>query len=202
MYTQYSLPVIHPSFELLKRSAKILHFIAASAILVTALHQWQVHNANGVLCVTQMIIGVDILLLVFFTGQVLTEAPKLNLVFRFIESVALLGIAYMLFSDGHLFLGLMNLFAAAGYFFLLHREARVIRSEIVNIKPTGITMPDLVKDVELGWNEIKTIIPHYHSIIIETFRDKKVEFNFRNNLKIDELQQLDDFCKQHLTKHC
>jgi hypothetical protein len=68
----------------------------------------------------------------------------------------------------------------------------------VDIKPTGITMPDLVKDVELGWNEVKAIVPKYHSIIIETFRNKKIELNFRNNLKIDELQELDDYCKQYL----
>ena len=198
MYTQYSLPVIHPAFELLKRSAKILHFIAASAILVTALHQWQVHHANIVLCITQGIIALDIYLLVFFTGNVLTEAPKLNLIFRFIESMALLGISLMLFADGHILFGMLHLAAAAGYFFLLHREVRVIRSETINIKPTGVIMPNLVKDVELGWNEIKAIIPKYHSIIIETFRNKKIELNFRNNLKIDELQQLDDFCKQYL----
>ncbi len=198
MYTQYSLPVIHPAFELLKRSARILHFIAASAILVTALHQWQVHHANIVLTITQGIIALDIYLLVFFTGNVLTEAPKLNLIFRFIESMALLGIACMLFRDGHILFGMLHLAASAGYFFLLHREVRVIRSETINIKPTGIIMPNLVKNVELGWNEIKNIIPKYHSIIIETFRNKKIELNFRKNLKIDELQQLDEYCKQYL----
>lgn len=200
MYTQYSLPVVHPSFELLKRSARILHFIAASVILVTALHQWRVHHASLLICITQLVIALDIFLLVFFTGQVLTEAPKLNLIFRFIESLTLLGITIMLLSDHHTGLGLLTMLAATGYFFLLHREARVIRSETVNIKPTGITMPDLLKDVELGWNEIKMIVPRYHSIIIETFRNKKIELNFRKNLKIDELERLDDFCKLHMAQ--
>ena len=34
MPTQYSIPVIYPPFELLKRSSGIFHFIAASVILI------------------------------------------------------------------------------------------------------------------------------------------------------------------------
>ncbi|MEI8059484.1 MAG: hypothetical protein WCG67_04940, partial [Ferruginibacter sp.] len=58
--------------------------------------------------------------------------------------------------------------------------------------------PDFFKDAEIGWNEVKTIIPKYHSIVIETLCHKKMELNLRRNLKIDELEQIDDFCKKHL----
>ena len=109
-----------------------------------------------------------------------------------------MGIAFTLMNDGHNWFGFMHLIVAAGYLFLFHREWRVIRSEAVDIKATGITVPNFVKDAEIGWHEIKTIIPQYHSIIIETLRHKKIEFNLRQNLKIDELEQIDEFCRKHL----
>ena len=196
--TQYSIPVVHPAFELLKRSARILHFLAASVIVINAVHLLQAHNATRVLCYTQMIIAADIFLLVFFGGVLLIEAPRLNLIFRLIESLTLLGIAITLMNDGHNWYGFMHVIIAAGYLFLFRREWRVIRSEAVDIRPTGITVPNFVKDAEIGWHEIKTIIPKYHSIIIETLRHKKIEFSLRQNLKIDELEQIDEFCRKHL----
>jgi hypothetical protein len=198
MQTQYSIPVVHPAFELLKRSARILHFIAASAILINALHILQAHNGNKLFCYSQMVIAADVFLLVFFGGVLLIEAPRMNLIFRLIEALTLLGIGMTLIDDGHKWYGAFHLLAAAGYFFLFKRERRVLQSEAIDIKSTGITVPDFVKDAEISWNEIKTIIPKYHSIIIETLRHKKMEFNLRRNLKIDELEQIDDFCKKHL----
>ncbi|WP_462248702.1 hypothetical protein [Ferruginibacter sp.] len=198
MPTQYSLQIVHPAFELLKRSARVLHFIAASIILINALHLLQVHNGNKLLCYTQMVIAVDIFLLVFLGGVLLIEAPKLNLIFRMIEVLTLFGISLTLMSDGHNWLGIVHLLVSAGYLFLFYREWRVIRSEAVDIRQTGITVPNFVKDAEISWHEIKTIIPKYHSIIIETLLNKKIEFNLRKNLKIDELEQIDDFCKKHL----
>lgn len=198
MPTQYSLQIVHPAFELLKRSARVLHFIAASIILINALHTLQAHGGSKLLCYTQMVIAADIYLLVFFGGVLLIEAPRLNLIFRLIEALALLGIASSLITDGHNWFGLLHLMVSAAYLFLFRRERRVIRSEAVDIKPTGITIPNFAKDVEISWDEIKTIIPKYHSIIIETFCNKKVEFNLRQNLKIDELEQIDDFCRKHM----
>ncbi len=147
-----------------------------------------------------MIIAVDIFLLVFLGGVLLIEAPKLNLIFRMIEVLTLFGISLTLLSDGHNWLGMVHLLVSAGYLFLFYREWRVIRSEAVDIRQTGITVPNFVKDAEISWNEIKIIIPKYHSIIIETLLNKKIEFNLRKNLKIDELEQIDDFCKKHLIK--
>jgi hypothetical protein len=198
MQTQFNLPVVHPAFELLKRSARILHFIAASVILINAVHLLQVHNGNKILCYTQMVIAADIYLLVFFGGVVLVEAPRLNLIFRLMEALTLFGITVTLMTDGHSWLALLHGFSVAGYLFLFYREWRVIRSESVDIKSTGISVPNFVRDMEIGWNEIKTIVPRYHSIIIETLRNQKIEFSLRHNLKIDELEQIDEFCKKHL----
>ncbi len=198
MQNQYSLQVVHPAFELLKRSARILHFIAASVIFINAIHLIQLHNGNKVLYYTQMIIAVDIYLLVFFGGVLLIEAPRLNLIFRLIELLTIIGIGFILISDGHYWFGYLHLMLSTGYLFLFYREWRVFQSEAIDITQTGITVPDFVKNTEISWTEIKTIIPKYQSIIIETLRNKKIELNLRQNLKIDELAQIDDFCQKHL----
>ncbi|MBP6432996.1 MAG: hypothetical protein KA319_14640 [Ferruginibacter sp.] len=198
MNSKFSLQVVHPAFELLKKSAKILHFIAAAAILLNAWHDWQVHNESLVLSITQAILGIDILLLVFFTGNLLMESPKLNLIFRFIETIVLLAIAISLLMIGHTVIGLLHIAAAIGYYILLHREARVLRNEDVEIKATGILIPNLLKDVEISWADVKTIIPQYHSVVIETLKNKRIQFDLRKNLKIDELEQINDFCSKHL----
>jgi hypothetical protein len=198
MQASYLLPVIHPSFELLKKSAKVLHFLAAAAILANAFHQYRSHDGSVALCITQGIIALDIFILVFFTGDTLMQVPKLNIIFRIIETLMLLGIAIILFLGNHIIFGLAHLAASFGYYFLLHREVRVIKAENVRIQSTGVTLPDLQKDAEIGWHEIKSIIPKYHSIVVETFRNKKLEFNLRQNLKIDELEKLNDFCRQHM----
>ncbi len=200
MPTQYSIPVIHPAFELLKRSSRILHFIAASVIVFNAIHQLQTQTANPLLCYAQLIIAGDIFILVFFGGSLAVDAPRFNLVFRLIESLALLGIAFSLMNTGSNSPGFIHLFASLGYFFLFYREWRVLRSESIDIRSTGITIPNFSKDTELGWNEISAILPEYHSIIIKTIRNKTIAFKLRKNLKIEELQQIDDFCQKHLIK--
>ena len=147
---------------------------------------------------TQLVIAADVYLLIFLGGPLLIVAPRLNLIFRFVEALTLLGIGATLASDGLGWLAFVHAIMGAGYGFLFYREWRVIHSEAVDIKPTGITLPNFVKDAEIGWNEIKTIIPKYHSIIIETFRHKRISFQLRNNLKIEELEQIDDFCQKYL----
>ena len=200
MQTQYSLQIVHPAFELLKRSARILHFIAASVIFIDALHLLIAHDGNKLICYMQMVIAVHIFIMVFLGGVLLVEAPRLNLIFRLCEALTLFGIAVTLLTDGHTWYSLIHFVASGGYLFLFYREWRVMRSEAVDITATGITIPNFLKDAEISWNEIKSIIPKYHSIIIETLRNQKIEFNLRENLKIDELGQIDEFCKKHLIK--
>jgi hypothetical protein len=199
MFTQFSIPVVHPSFELLKRSARVLHFIAASVIAVNAWHELQENDSSRMLAITQLIIAADIYLLIFFGGNVLEALPRINLIFRLFEALALMGIGFMLMADGYNVLSLLHFLLAGGYCFLFYREWRVIKSEAVDISQTGVTLPNFVKDAEISWADIKTIIPHYRSIVIETLRRQKIEFALRENLKIEELQQIDDFCQKHLS---
>jgi hypothetical protein len=115
-----------------------------------------------------------------------------------IETLTLAGIAFTLFSYKHIISGWIHLIVSAGFLFLFYREWRIMRSEAINIRQTGVSIPNFIKDEEIGWPEIKTIIPKYHTIVIETIRNKTIQFQLRRNLKIEELQQIDDFCRQHL----
>lgn len=198
MNSQYSLPVVHPSFELLKRSGRFLHFVAASLIMVNAIQDLQSAGASQVGAYLQLIIAADIFLLIFFGASLLTEAPRFNLLFRLIEVLTLGGIGIMLIGDGHSGYGAMHLLMSFGFFLLFYRERRVMRSEVINIKATGISMPNFIKDAEMGWYEIKEIKPGYHSILIETFRNTRISFHLRRNLKIEELQQIDEFCRKQM----
>ncbi|MEP7145256.1 MAG: hypothetical protein ABI707_20395 [Ferruginibacter sp.] len=198
MPDQYFLPVIHPAFELLKRSARMLHFIGASIILINGLYLLQEDQSHQLLCYLQMIIAAEIYLVLFLGKSLLRNSPELNVFSRMIESITLMGIGLTLASYGHIFIGCVHLLISAGYFFLFYREWRIMRSESINIRQTGITIPNFIKDEEIAWPDIKSIIPRYHSIIIETFRHKKIQFKLRKNLKIEELQQIDEFCRQHL----
>jgi hypothetical protein len=199
MFTQFSIPVVHPSFELLKRSARVLHFIAASVIAVNAWHELQEQDSSRMLAITQLIIAADIYLLIFLGGNVLEALPRINLIFRLIESLALMGIGFMLISDGYPLLSTVHFLLAGGYFFLFYREWRVVKSEAVDISQTGISLPNFIRDAEISWTDVKAIMPHYRSIVIETFRRKKIEFTLRENLNMEELQQIDEFCQKHLS---
>jgi hypothetical protein len=199
MPTQFFLPVIHPAFELLKRSAWMLHFIATSIILINGLYFFQLPGAPKLLCYLQFIIVAELYLVLFFGKGLLVQSPLLNVFFRVIESLTLTGASFYHISFGHENPGWILLFLSLGYYFITYREWRVMCSESVGIRPTGISIPNFVKDKEIGWPEIKSIIPKYHSIFIETFHNKRIQFQLRRNLKIEELQQIDEFCRQHLT---
>lgn len=83
---------------------------------------------------------------------------------------------------------------------LFYRERRVLQSEAVNISHTGITLPNFIRDAEISWKDIQQIMPYYQSIVIETFRRRKIQFDLRKNLKIEELEQINEFCQKHLRK--
>jgi hypothetical protein len=200
MFTQFSLPVVHPAFELLKRSARLLHLVAAVVILVNALYQWQQYGASRLLCITQLIVAADIFILVLAGGPLLYHSPRLNHIFRLIEALVILGIGLSLVGDGYWAVGWLHLLLSASFALLLYREWRAARSEAVNITQTGITLPNLLRDAEIGWDRIRQIVPYYQSIEIETLQQRKVEFTLRRNLKIEELEQINEFCQKHLRK--
>lgn len=176
----------------------MLHFIGASIILMNGLHFLQAHDFNKSLCYFQVIIAIEIFSVLLLGGKLLINAPVLNIFFRITESLTLAGMGFILINFGHIFYGWFQLVLSLGFFFLYYREWRIMRSESINIRQTGISIPNFMMDKEIGWKDIKSIVPKYHTIIIETIGNKRIEFELRRNLKIEELQQIDEFCRQHL----
>lgn len=111
-----------------------------------------------------------------------------------------MGIGLVLVTDGHTVLGEVHFSISVAYGFLFYREYRIMHSEAVDIRQTGITIPNFLADDEISWQDIISVTPNYHSIFIETCRQKKIQFKLRTNLKIEELQQIDEFCKKHQCK--
>jgi hypothetical protein len=197
MPSKYSLAIVHPPFEILKNVCRLLHLIAAVLIAINAFHQLAAHEGGQVICYTQLIIAADILILVFFGGAVFIAKPKLGVLFRVIEACTFTGIFLTLCSEGHPWFGAVHLLIAIIYSFIAYREWRIAVSEAVELKPDGITIPDLWADADIKWLHIKKVVMGYNSILIETVRDKKLQFELRHNLKIDELQQINEFCSVH-----
>ncbi|MBL0358011.1 MAG: hypothetical protein IPP72_14525 [Chitinophagaceae bacterium] len=196
MASKYSISIVHPSFELLKNASRLLHFMAAAFFAINAVHQLSAHEGSKLVCYTQLIIAVDILVLVFFGAGILTEKPKAAVLFRLIESLTFIGIWLTLTNENHPWLGAVHAILGAVYFFICYREWRISVSEAIEIKPSGVTVPNFIANADIRWLHIKKVVADYNSIIIETVRDKKVEFRLRNNLKIEELEQINDFCRE------
>ena len=197
MSSKYSLAIIHPSFELLKNVCRLLHLIAAIFIAINAFHQLAAHEGGKLICYTQLIIAADIIILVFFGAGVFVTTPKIAVLFRIIEAITFMGIFLTLATDGHPWYGAFNGILSIVYGFIAYREWRIAHAETIEIMPNGIRFPDFFADVKINWLHIKKVVANYNSILIETVQDKKLEFELRKNLKIEELQQINDFCTVH-----
>lgn len=198
MTNHFTLAIIHPAFEQLKQSARFLHLVAGCLILFNALQFWFSHQTQLEVFVPQLILAVDVLLLVFFGGQLIRELPRINLIFRLLEVLTIFAISVNLLLDGAGWSALGHALLAFGFAVVLFREYRILHNESIRIQQTGISIPNLNKDVEMGWYELSRVVPQYHSILIETLKHKTIRFRLRRNLKIEELQQIDEFCRQHL----
>jgi len=197
MAANYSLSIVHPSIELLKNASRLLHFMAAAFIAINAAHQLSAHEGSSIICYTQLVIAFDIFILVFFGAGIVTGSPRVNVLFRFIEASTFLGLAFTLTMGNHPVLGVLHAVLSIVYFFLFYREWRISVSEAVELKASGITVPYFFAHAEIKWLHIKKVVAGYSSVSIETVMDEKVQFQLRNNLKIEELEQINDFCSLH-----
>jgi len=126
---------------------------------------------------------------------ILSEMPRLNVFFRLLEMLVLIGIGFTMISDENYLDGASIFLLGIGYVFLWYRERKLILSDEIVISHTGIALQNAE---DISWDKIKRILPAYHQITIETLPGRKIELNFRKNLNIDELEQINDFCSQHL----
>jgi hypothetical protein len=192
-----SFPVIHPAFEKLKNSGRLLHVLAALVLIAHALgHLGDSFNPVYFWC--QLIFAFDILLLVFMGRNLVTTLPGINAFFRFLEFLFFMGISLLLILESKWipagFHGMLSIF----YVYLFLCERRLASPESISLHHTGVMIPGLMENKFLLWTQINQLQATYHSIQIETSDQKFIKFNFRQNLSFDELDQIHEFCKHYL----
>jgi lipoprotein signal peptidase len=193
-----AIPIIHPAFENLKRLGGFLHFIAGLLILMNALHQLQAPSLNQLYFWCQLIIAADILVMVFTSQNIVQELPRVNLVFRLIESVIFLGAAFLLMAEKDWVMGGVLLLVSVAYAYLMYCEKKGSTVERVLIHHTGITISGIPSSRFFLWSHINGINAHYDHIVIETSFNKTYHFPFRQNLQFEELDQIHEFCRHYL----
>lgn len=194
-----SLTIIHPAFENLKRTGRLLHLLAGMAILANAFSLYRNPTINPVYFWCQLIVAIDIVLLVFLTRNLVEELPKINLAFRLTETLTLLAAAIIFFSEERYLMSAALLLASMAFAYLLYCEQKVNQPEILSIHHTGISLPGLPSGQFFIWSKINAIEARYDSIQIQT-ADKSWQFPLRKNIGFEELDQIHDFCKHYLGK--
>lgn len=193
-----AFPIVHPAFQNLKRSSRLLHLTAGGLILAHAISHLKQADASPVYFWCQAILALDIFILVFAGRHLLVMMPKLNLFFRFIEFLFFLGIAVLLFFERKWLLGGFHLGLSIIYVFLFYCERNTVNGEYVAIHHTGITVAGLPDSKFYIWSNISRIEAHYDSITIETSLDKSYHFQLQQNLRFEELDQIHEFCRHYL----
>src|SRR5688500_11678148 len=94
-----SLPVVHPAFEKLKRSGRILHLAAVALILVHAISHFKEPHTSPIYLGCLLLIAVDIFILVFAAKNLVIEMPRINLFFRMVEIIFFIGIGVTMFVE-------------------------------------------------------------------------------------------------------
>jgi len=193
-----SFTVVHPAFQNLKRSSRLLHLTAGGLILTHAFSHFNQADVNPVYFWCQFILAVDIFILVFAGRYVLASLPKVNLFFRFVEFLFFLGISLLLFFEKKWMMGSIHLGVSIIYIYLFYCEINMVHGEYVAIHHTGITIPALPESKFYIWSNISAIHAHYDSITIETSLNKTYHFELTENLQFEELDQIHEICRHYL----
>jgi hypothetical protein len=193
-----AITIVHPAYENLKRMGRFLHFIAGLLILFNAIHQLQQPKLNHLYFWCQLIIGIDILIVVFTNRNLVQELPKMNTIFRFIECLIFLGAAAILLTETNWIMGSVLILVGAAYAYLLFCEQKISTVEMVKFNHIGITISGIPQSEFFLWSRINDIDIHYDSISILTSENKKLHFPLRQNLQFEELDQIHEFCRHYL----
>jgi len=194
-----SLSIVHPSFERLKRSGRVFHFIAAMIILSHAVNHALQAEFSPVYFWCQLIIALDILILVFAGKQMLWQLPKLNFFFRVTEVIFFLGISIVQLSASHWLTSVIYFGLCMAYAYLFYCERKAASQEWLSIQHIGISIPGIPENRFFLWSNINQIEAHYHYIHIETSLRRNFDFDLRKNLSFEELEQIHEFCRHYLT---
>jgi hypothetical protein len=193
-----SLPVMHPSFQRLKHSGRLLHFTAGGLILAHAVSHFREPHPNPVYLGCLLLMAVDIFILVLAGRNILTDMPRMNLFFRLTEILFFVGIGITQFTEGRWLMGSMHVFLGFVYSYLFYCEKKISSEEYVAIHHTGVTVPALPESKFFIWSNINGIDARYDHIVINTSSDKSYRFDLRENLAFEELDQIHEFCRHYL----
>ena len=195
-----SLPVVHPSFEKLKRSGTWLHFTAGLFILSHAVSHFNQPESHPLYFWCQLIISLDIFILVLAGRDTLRQLPRVNLFFRLVEIIFFLGIGLLMYFAHNWVTATIHLGLSLGYSYLFYCERSLRSQELLSFHHIGITVPGVPQDQFFLWSNINDIEAFYDSIHISTSHDKNLTFNLRKNLDFAELEQIHEFCRHYLGK--
>jgi hypothetical protein len=193
-----AITIVHPAYENLKRMGRFLHLVAGILILINAIHQLQQPKLNHLYFWCQLIIGIDILIVVFTNRNLVQELPRMNAIFRFIECVIFLGAAAILLTETNWIMGTVLILTGGAYAYLLYCEQKISTAEMVKFNHIGITISGIPQSEFFLWTRINNIDIRYDSISILTSDNKKIDFLLRQNLQFEELDQIHEFCRHYL----
>ena len=161
-----SFTVVHPAFQNLKRSGRLLHLTAGGLILAHAISHFQQPDSSAIYFWCQFIVALDIFILVFAGRQLLVTMPKINLFFRFIEFIFFLGIAVLLFFEKKWLMASFHVLLSTIYIYLFYCEKKhdtwwIRRHSSYGHYNSGITGKQILYLVEYfkDWGPIWL---HYH----------------------------------------
>jgi len=195
-----ALPVVHPAFQQLKRSGRILHLAAGALILVHAISHFREPHTSPVYLGCLLLIAVDIFILVFASKNLVEDMPLVNLFFRLVEIVFFIGIGVTMFVQTRWLAGGVHVLLSIAYLYLFHCEKRLQNDEVVAIFHTGVSVPALPDSKFFLWSNIDHIEARYDCITINTSLNKIYHFDLRKNLAFEELDQIHEFCRHYLGK--
>lgn len=193
-----SLPVVAPRFDRLKRTGNWLHLLAGALILAHAVSHFRSESTHTLYFWCQLLISLDIFLLVLVGRDILAQMPRLNLLFRLIEGIFFLCIGILMLIEGNVASGAFHLLLSIAYGYLFYCERAFRSEETLSIHHTGISIPDLPESRFLHWTHINAVRATYDSVEISTAEPKDLRFNFRTNLRFDELEKIQNFCRFYL----
>ena len=193
-----AITIVHPAYENLKRMGRFLHFAAAILILFNALHLLQQPKLNHLYFWCQLIIGIDILIVVFTNRNLVQDLPRINTIFRFIECIIFLGAAAILLTETNWIMGSVLVLVSGAYGYLLYCEQKISTVEMVKFNHIGITISGIPQSSFFLWSRINGIDIRYDSVSIKTSENKICYFPLRQNLQFEELDQIHEFCRHYL----
>jgi hypothetical protein len=195
-----SLPIVHPTFERLKRSSTWLHLLAGLLILIHAFSHFRGEELSSLYFWCQLLISLDIFILVLAGRDILRQLPRVNLLFRLVEIIFFLGIGTMMLIKGNRWSGIFHLSLSMAYCYLFYCEKSLRSEELLSFHHTGVTIPGLPESRFLLWAHINEVQPLSDSIHISIAGQENLRFRLRKNLEFAELEQIQQFCRHYLGK--